>query len=310
MPEVIKHIPFIKTIAEFFEVYGLGQPLHYDIMCMKLEEQPDDRLMHMPLYRSNFFRVIHFTNTNLEFYSGEKTVAISSNCICFSHPGKLESWTRSGKLTGFVIYFTPAFSGLDITHKEFDNQFPYFNFNSEQMLPLTKAEASDLHFYENEMVKEIYSGTADCLELVRKLLLVYLQKIKRIYINCIQSLPEDIKASKSLYNRFRKELDDYIIQLLSQKQDNRPGVSAIAKLLHVTPNYLNGKIKEITGKPASVHIQDKLLLEAKSFLLHTNLQVAEIAIKLGFENITYFNRFFKKNDQITPTGFRKQFAKK
>jgi AraC family transcriptional regulator, transcriptional activator of pobA len=309
MPEAAKHIPFIKTITHFFDIYGLGQPLHPDIMCMKLENQSEDRLMHMPLYRSNFFRIIHFTNTNLEFYSGEKTVAISNNCICFSHPGKLESWTRSGKLTGFVIYFTPAFADLDITHKEFDNQFPYFNFNSEQMLPLTKAEATDLHFYEKEMVREIYSGAADCLELVRKLLLVYLQKIKRMYNSRILSLPEDIKASKSLYNRFRKELDDYIIQLLSQKQDSKPGVSAIAGRLHVTPNYLNGKIKEATGKPASVHIQDKLLLEAKSFLLHTNLQVAEIAIKLGFENITYFNRFFKKSTQITPSGFRKQFAK-
>jgi AraC-like DNA-binding protein len=277
---------------------------------MRLQDQPNERLMHMPLYRSNFFRVIHFTNTNLEFYSGERTVAISNNCICFSHPGKLESWTRSGKLTGFVIYFTPAFSSLDITHKEFDNQFPYFNFNSEQMLPLTKAEAHELHFYEKEMVKEIYSGSADSLEFVRKLLQVYLQKIKRIYSNRIHSLPENIKTSKSLFNRFRKELDDYIIQLLSQKQDNKPGVFAIAQRLHVTPNYLNGKIKEVTGKPASVHIQDKLLLEAKSFLLHTNLQVAEIAIKLGFENITYFNRFFKKNGKTTPTEFRKQFAKK
>ncbi len=310
MPKALAHIPFIETITDFFSVYGLGKPLHPHIMCMRLEDQPDDRLMHMPLCRTNFFRVLHFTNTNLEFYTGEKTVAISDNCFCFSYPGKLESWTRSGKLTGFVIYFTPAFSGLDITHKEFDNQYPYFNFNSEQMLPLTKTEAKELQFYEKEMVKEIYSGSADSLEFVRKLLQVYLQKIKRTYSNRIQSLPEDIRATKSLYNRFRKELDEYIIQLLSQKQDNKPGVSAIARRLHVTPNYLNGKVKEVTGKPASVHIQDKLMLEAKSFLLHTNLQVAEIAIKLGFESITYFNRFFKKNGQMTPSEFRKQFAKK
>jgi AraC-like DNA-binding protein len=310
MPKHAAHIPFIKTIAEFFSVYGLGQPLYPEIMCMKLEEQPDDRLMHMPLYRVNFFRVIHFTNTSLEFYSGEKTVAISNNCICFSYPGKLESWTRSGKLTGFVIYFTGSFAELDITHNDFDNQFPYFNFNAEQMLPLTKAEAADLNLWEKEMLKEIASEATDKMEFIQKLLQVYLQKIKRVYFNRVQNLPDDIKVSKSLYNRFRKELDEYVMQLLVQKQNGKPGVSAIAERLHVSPNYLNGKIKEITGRPASVHIQDKLLLEAKSFLLHTDLQVAEIAIKLGFENITYFSRFFKKRCNESPLAFRKQFAKK
>ena len=303
------HIPFVESITDFFCRYGLGKPLHPEIMCMWLQGQPDDRLMHMPLYRVNFFRVIHFTNTNLEFYTGEKTTAVSNNCICFSYPGKLESWTRSGKLTGFVIYFTPGFAGLDITHKNFDNEFPYFNFNAEQMLPLSKEEAKDVQFYEKQLVKEMYSNGADKLEFTKKLLHVYLQKIKRVYHSRILSLPENLKATKSLYNRFRKELDEYILQLLAQKIDEKPTVSAIAKRLYVTPNYLNGKIKELTGKPASAHIQDKLLLEAKSFLLHTDLQVSEVALKLGFENITYFNRFFKKGSTFSPLAFRKQFVK-
>lgn len=310
MPKASAHIPFIQTITRFFEVYGLGKPLHPDIMCMRLEDQPDDRLMHMPLSRTNFFRVLHFTNTNLEFYTGEKTVTVSSNCCCFSYPGKLESWTRSGKLTGFVIYFTAAFAEMDITHQDFDKQYPYFNFNAEQMLPLTKEEAGDLDVWEKEMGKEIGSDANDKMELLRKLLQVYLQKIKRVYYTRVQSLPEDVKVSKSLYNRFRKELDEYIMQLLSHQHDDKPGVSAIARRLHVTPNYLNGKIKELTGKPASVHIQDKLLLEAKSFLLHTDLHVGEIAHTLGFENISYFTRFFKKGCNQSPLVFRRQFAKR
>ncbi|MDX2048693.1 MAG: AraC family transcriptional regulator [Chitinophagaceae bacterium] len=310
MPPATYHIPFVKSIPDFFSVYGLGKPLHPEIMCMRLDDQPDDRLMHMPLYRVNFFRVIHFTNTSLNFYTGEKTVALSSNCICFSYPGKLESWTRSGKLTGFVIYFTPAFAGLDVTNKNFDSEFPYFNFNAEQMLPLTKTEAADLNVWEKELLKEIVSEAPDKLEFIKKLLHVYLQKIKRVYYARVHNLPDEARTSRRLYNLFRKELDEYILQLLAQKQDDKPGVSAISKRLHVSPNYLNGKIKEITGKPASVHIQDKLLLEAKSFLLHTNLQVSEIARKLGFENITYFNRFFKKGCSESPQAFRKQFAKR
>ncbi|WP_232065279.1 helix-turn-helix domain-containing protein [Rhodocytophaga rosea] len=52
-------------------------------------------------------------------------------------------------------------------------------------------------------------------------------------------------------------------------------------------------MKSLTGQPASAHLQRKMILEIKSYLLHTNDQVAEIAYRLGFENIPYFNRFFK-----------------
>lgn len=98
-------------------------------------------------------------------------------------------------------------------------------------------------------------------------------------------------------------------QLTAQKKKATPTVSLIAKQLFVNPNYLNGLIKSLTGKTASSHIQEKILLEAKSFLLHTDLQVSEIAYKLGFENTSYFNRFFKKNTKLTPTAYRKEFVK-
>ena len=89
-----------------------------------------------------------------------------------------------------------------------------------------------------------------------------------------------------------------------------PTVSLIAKQLFVNSNYLNSSIKNLTGKTASAHIQEKVLLEAKSFLLHTDLQVSEIAFKLGFENTSYFNRFFKKNTNLTPTEYRRGFVKR
>ena len=88
-----------------------------------------------------------------------------------------------------------------------------------------------------------------------------------------------------------------------------PTVSVLAGKLHVSANYLNSIIKELTGKTASAHIQEKMLLEAKAFLIHTDLQVKEIAYKLGFESTTYFNRFFKNGSSATPIEFRKRYVK-
>ena len=310
MPVSDSHIPFIKTIHDFFSVYRLGKPLHSEIMCMRLEEQSDEKLMHMPLYRANFFRIIHFTKANLHFASGEKYHDVVSNCICFTYPGKMESWTRSERLYGTVVYFTSAFSGLDITRPEFDTDYPFFNFDSELVLLLTEDEANELKLLSDEMIEEMYSNSIDKLDLIKKILHIYLHKIKRIYNKKINNLTVEEKKSKTLFNRFRREVDDYIQQLISQKKMTTPTVSLIAKQLFVNSNYLNSSIKNLTGKTASAHIQEKILLEAKSFLLHTDLQVSEIAFKLGFENTSYFNRFFKKNTNLTPTEYRRGFVKR
>jgi AraC family transcriptional regulator, transcriptional activator of pobA len=310
MPVKNPHIPFLENITDFFRVYGLGKPLYEEVMCMKLEEQPDNKLMNMPLSRANFFRVLHFTNANLHFTSGEKKIAVFNNCLCFTYPGKLESWTRTGRLYGYVIYFTPAFAELDSTSKHFDIDYPYFNFDSEAMLPLSDSEAADLKFCADEMIKEIYSDAPDKLEMIKKLLQVYLQKIRRSYNKRVNSFSADTRVTKNLFNRFRKELDEYMQQLAVQKKHLMPTVSIMAKAIHIHPNYLNSVIKTFTGKTASAHINSKIILEAKSFLLHTDLQVMEIADRIGFESTSYFNRFFKKHTGTTPLELRKGFAKK
>jgi AraC-like DNA-binding protein len=178
------------------------------------------------------------------------------------------------------------------------------------VLLLTEDEANELKPLSDEMIEEMYSNSVDKLAMIKKILHIYLHKIKRIYNKKINNFTVEEKKSKTLFNRFRREVNDYIQQLTSQRKMTTPTVSLIAKQLFVNSNYLNSSIKNLTGKTASAHIQEKVLLEAKSFLLHTDLQVSEIAFKLGFENTSYFNRFFKKSTNLTPTEYRKEFVKR
>ncbi|MDX2248476.1 MAG: helix-turn-helix transcriptional regulator [Bacteroidia bacterium] len=311
MKNQLIHIPLLETITDFFIVYGIGKPLHSDIMCMRLEDQPDDRLLEMPLYRSNFFRIIHFENADLHFKSADNEHTITQNCLCFSYPTKLESWTRKGRLYGTVIYFTPNFAGFDRTHQYFDQDYPFFNFESEPVLPLSPQDIDDLRYCEQELLKEMGSNAPDKLDYLRKILHVYLHKIKRIYTCQTLSLSSETQTNKSIFNRFRHVLEVKIQELADlQHQPTTPSVSNIAQELHINANYLNDVIKKLTGKTASSFIQDKLILEAKSYLIHTPLHVAEIAYRLGFGTPQYFNRFFKKHCNITPLEFRHQFTTK
>jgi AraC family transcriptional activator of pobA len=78
-----------------------------------------------------------------------------------------------------------------------------------------------------------------------------------------------------------------------------------AESLAVHVNYLNRTVKEVTGKPTSVHIAERITSEAKALLKHTDWSVADIAYALGFEYPTYFNNYFKRVTGATPKSFRK-----
>lgn len=59
-----------------------------------------------------------------------------------------------------------------------------------------------------------------------------------------------------------------------------------------------------SGKPAKQVLIDFQLLKSKSLLKQSNMSIKEIAFKLGYEDVTNFTKFLKKNLGITPKAFR------
>ncbi len=83
-------------------------------------------------------------------------------------------------------------------------------------------------------------------------------------------------------------------------------VGHYASEIHITPKHLSQTVKNITGKSAKEIIQDRLLLEAKRLLLHTDLSIKEVGYRIGFEEPLHFSGFFKKKAGESPTNFRQE----
>ncbi|MBX2875129.1 MAG: AraC family transcriptional regulator [Saprospiraceae bacterium] len=81
-------------------------------------------------------------------------------------------------------------------------------------------------------------------------------------------------------------------------------VAQYAPTLHITPKHLSHTLKSLTGKTAKEIIQDRLVLEAKRLLFHTNLTIKEIAYRLGYEEPLHFSSFFKKQAGESPSQYR------
>ena len=75
----------------------------------------------------------------------------------------------------------------------------------------------------------------------------------------------------------------------------------------MSPNYLRGLLKTLTGLNTQQHIHEKLIEKAKEKLSTTNLSVSEIAYELGFEHSQSFSKLFKTKTKISPLEFRQSF---
>lgn len=91
------------------------------------------------------------------------------------------------------------------------------------------------------------------------------------------------------------------------KQNGLPTVTYFAEQIHVSPDYLSGMRKTLTGMTAQQHSQEKLIKKAKQQLSATDLSISEIAYQLGFEHSQSSSKLFKPKSDQSPLAFRRAF---
>lgn len=127
-----------------------------------------------------------------------------------------------------------------------------------------------------------------------------------------------------------KNIEDYILYLLekyrNEKSDEKPliknikayieanldfriDINQIADTFHYNPRYLGRLFKKQTGNTINDYITYRRLKRAKTLLRDSEASVIDISNEIGFNNVTYFNRLFKKCFGITPTEYRKEIRK-
>ncbi len=86
-------------------------------------------------------------------------------------------------------------------------------------------------------------------------------------------------------------------------------VAQYAQMLGVSSNYLNVLVQKYLHCQASQLISNRIVLEIKRKLLDTSLSVSEICYMLGFNEVSYFSRYFKRQTGERPISFRNRMNK-
>ncbi|MFD1139111.1 helix-turn-helix domain-containing protein [Paenibacillus urinalis] len=96
-----------------------------------------------------------------------------------------------------------------------------------------------------------------------------------------------------------------LLEMLRERYQEDISVMEAARLVSLSPNYFCSVFKKVTGKTLKEYIHTLRTQEAEQLLLTTNYSISEIAEAVGFSNLTYFGRVFKKIKNIPPSDVRK-----
>lgn len=114
-----------------------------------------------------------------------------------------------------------------------------------------------------------------------------------------------IEIRKDVHTKSRFEIvTRRFIKLLEGNYITLRRPAQYAGQLHISTAYLNECVKKVTGFSVSYHIQQRIILEAKRLLYHSDKSVKEIAFELGYDNYPYFSRLFIKVSGMNPLAFR------
>ena len=203
---------------------------------------------------------------------------------------------------GYILVFHEDFLTGHALHEEIQ-LYSFFEYETNEALHLAPKEEKIIWniFYT---IEQEYNNSED--EFSKEIILAGINSIlkyaerfyKRQFINRKQ-------LSGKTVTEFNKILQKYIKD--GSLENGLPSVGDFAGRLNISSRYLTDLLKVETGKTAIELIHIALIGEAKNRLVKKDKTVSEIAYELGFENMSYFSRLFKKETGMLPTSYKKQF---
>lgn len=126
--------------------------------------------------------------------------------------------------------------------------------------------------------------------------------MERAFLKIIRELITTISKFQ-----FRSEMNSMIrniCKIILQRIDTEVSVKIIADQMFLNQSYLSTLYKEKTGKSLVEYITMVKMERAKILFHDSNIKNYEIASKLGYKDVEYFGKLFKKYTGMTPSKFK------
>jgi AraC-like DNA-binding protein len=251
--------------------------------------------------RKEFYKICLTTGKSKIHYA-DRSFEAEGTVLFFGNPHIPYSWeTLSRTYIGYTILFSEDFLYPD-NRSESLQQSPLFKIDGTPILEISESQREFLNGLFQKMIEEQASEYQYKDDLIRNYIHLILHEALKLRPS--ENFHRNKNAAERLTSVFMELLERQFPIETADKALSLKTANDYARHLSVHVNYLSRAVKEVTGKPTSTHISERIIGEAKAMLQHTDWNVAEIAYALGFDYPTYFNNFFKKHTGTTPTILR------
>ncbi len=297
----------LSSIQEFHRTRGLGKPDHPLISVVNYAELTMPEEYSNSSWTYDFYSISIKRNLNTKIKYGQQEYDFDEGVMFFIAPGqvfKIEiDKNANTEKSGWILLIHPDFLWNTALAKTI-RQYEYFDYSVNEALFLSDKEETLVKGIIQNIEQEYHSPIDKFSQnIIIAQLETLLSYADRFYQR--QFITRKITNHKIL-DRLEELLRNYFNSPeLGEK--GLPTVQYISETLNLSPNYLSGLLKVLTGQSTQQHIHHHLIEKAKERLSTTQLSVGEIAYELGFEHPQSFSKLFKTKTNVSPLEFRQSF---
>lgn len=250
-------------------------------------------------HRHDFYHIVWVISGTGWHVIDSAKYEVRPNTLFFMAPGQIHDFTLSDDATGYTINFSPEFFAFKIQSRQSLTDIPIYSFeNLDSALYMNDEQARSLRQIIDAMIEEYTAEENGHEDVIWSYLRIFLMKVSRMAAP--RAAIDPSSRNLLLSRRFKSALEKNFGTMTETAQ--------YARLLKVAERALNEATRQALGSTAAQLIRERVMLEAKRLLLHSDISVAEIADRLGFEDPAYFSRCFKKHTSRSPIEFRQSLA--
>lgn len=219
---------------------------------------------------------------------------VAPGVVLFTRPGELRAWDVRG-LDGACLFFTAEFVAETLADPRFLSGLSFFrDGRPSAALALAPPQRSLFLARFRAMQREIRGLTDAAPHALRAVLYELLVRLDRWYQARHGTTPRT--PPNATVERFQR--------LVERDHARRHRVFDYASELGVSPGHLSALCRDVLRSSAGRVVRQRVALEARRLLAHSDLTAAQVGFRLGFDDPAYFARFFRREAGLAPTEFR------
>jgi AraC family transcriptional regulator, transcriptional activator of pobA len=294
----------IKSISEYHRFRGLPQPDHPLISVVDYSKMELATGENLPGIVTNYYSIAIKRGVGKMFY-GQQQYDFDEGvmyCIAPNQVLRVEPSPNNTKRSGWILLIHPDFLWGTPLAKNI-KKYEFFDYSVHEALFLSEKEEATINQIIQNIQQEYHSNIDKFSQnIIISQIETLLNYTERFYQR--QFITRKI-TNHQVLDRLEELLNNYFSN--ENSKDGLPTVQFVSQQLNVSPSYLSGLLKLLTGQSTQQHIHDKLIEKAKEKLSTTNASVSEIAYELGFEHPQSFSKLFKTKTNLSPLDFRQSF---